>query len=123
MSEKGESIVSKKNDEKKVYDNDGQYLFGDASLNESNEENDEKNDENVNDKNNENNIIYLNEFSKKVENNENNLEKEKINYETPKNDQNSEINNNETDQIKEVIIVTIIYHQKIIQKAQKKANY
>ena len=103
MSEKEESIDSNKNDEKiKVYDNDDAYLFGDASLNESNEENDDKNDENENNTNNENDIIYLNEFSKKVENNENNLEKEKINYETPKNDQNSEINNNnETDQIEE----------------------
>ena len=82
MSEKEESIDSNKNDEKiKVYDNDDAYLFGDASLNESNEENDDKNDENENNTNNENDIIYLNEFSKKVENNENNLEKEKINYE------------------------------------------
>ena len=103
MSEKEESIDSNKSNEKiKVYDNDDAYLFGDASLNESNEENDDKNDENENNANNENDIIYLNEFSKKVENNENNLEKEKINYETPKNDQNSEINNNnETDQIEE----------------------
>ena len=43
MSEKEKSIDSNLNEEKiKVYDNDDAYLFGDASLNESNEEEDKE---------------------------------------------------------------------------------
>ena len=43
MSEKEQSVDSNQNDEKiKVYDNDDAYLFGDASLNESNEVKDDK---------------------------------------------------------------------------------
>ena len=94
MSEKEESIDSNNNEEKiKIYDNDDAYLFGDASLNESNEENDDNNDENENN----------NEKSNKNNNeNNNHLEKEKINYETPKNGENSEKNNNNsTNQIEE----------------------
>ena len=57
MSEKEESIDSNNNNEKiKVYDNDDAYLFGDASLEESNEEEDKNENYNLNENENENNI-------------------------------------------------------------------
>ena len=80
MSENERSIDSNQNIEKiKVYDNDDAYLFGDASLNESNEEEDkEKND-------NENNIISPSQLSNKLTQKEN----EKFFQETPKTKKNS----------------------------------
>ena len=77
MSEKEKSIDSNLNEEKiKVYDNDDAYLFGDASLNESNEEDDK-----------ENILTSQEEISNKItQNAEFSQENEKNNYETPKNE-------------------------------------
>jgi len=93
MSEKEQSIDSNQNIEKiKIYDNDDAYLFGDASINESNEEEEYK--EKI-EYENENNIISPNQLSNKL------IQEGKFGQETLKN--NSEKiniikkNNNEED--------------------------
>ena len=97
MSEKEESIDSNNNNEKiKVYDNDDAYLFGDASLEESNEEEDKN--ENYNNLNeNENNINSPQSSShKKIKNEEEYFpenEKNNIvydNYDTKNEDKDSQ---------------------------------
>ena len=93
MSEKEQSIDSNQNIEKiKIYDNDDAYLFGDASINESNEEEEYK--EKI-EYENENNIMSPNQLSNKL------IQEGKFGQETLKN--NSEKisiikkNNNEED--------------------------
>ena len=124
MSEKEQSVDSNQNDEKiKVYDNDDAYLFGDASLNESNEVNDDKNnndignivDENLDKKSNklienENEKNFETpkslENSKKIKNNSNNIEEE---YNNNNNDNNNYNNNyicQEEDNYKEDQLLT-----------------
>ena len=68
MSEKDESVDSNQNDEKiKVYDNDDAYLFGDASLNESNEYEEKEKNEIYNDTDdNNNNMVSSNQLSNKL---------------------------------------------------------
>ena len=97
-----QSIDSNQNEEKiKVYDNDDAYLFGDTSINESNEENEEKDENskqnNKDNINNKNNLIHPKQKSNKLASNveeEVLQENEKNNYETPKNYENNEKNNN-----------------------------
>ena len=88
MSEKDESVDSNQNDEKiKVYDNDDAYLFGDASLNESNEYEEKEKNEIYNDiDDNNNNLVSPNQLSNKlIQDEELFLENEKNNFETPQN--------------------------------------
>ena len=76
MSEKEESSDSNNNNEKiKIYDNDDAYLFGDASLEESNEDEDKNDNYNQN----ENNINSPQSSSNKNINNEKFEESEKNN--------------------------------------------
>ena len=98
MSENERSIDSNQNIEKiKVYDNDDAYLFGDASLNESNEEEDKE----KNDYDNENNIISPSQLSSKLIQKENDkfIQETPIDYSEKKYNSKNKNNNFEEDNI------------------------